>query len=276
MRGVGETLRRSPPHCKKRAETFVAIGRQKEAERDLALAARQADRILDRNIRESMKAHIALTAAQAHLAGQPGIAARELTEAMRYFSASPYRLYFSLTLLLRARSFLRLGRTTRRGRISPLAWRKSSRSAKNLSDEGLRVLYMDQATRLFDEMLAFEAGEKDGAEASFDLGERARAREVLEDLAASSLSGGSPALALTNSQPLLTVHELQRTLPERTLVLKYAVLRDQTLLWILTKRELRLWKLPEGEERLERQVQLARSAMQEERTVAERQALRGL
>ncbi|HKH47612.1 MAG TPA: CHAT domain-containing protein [Thermoanaerobaculia bacterium] len=243
----------------RRAGTLAASGRAEKARADLDAAVRQADKIVDAKIRARMQADIALSRGQVHLASRPEIAEQELTEAIRFFEESPYRFDLSLARVLRARAHLATGNGVAAGEDFQASLREIESSRENLADERLRIVFADQATHLFDEILSFEAGQEGGAVDAFDLAEQTRARELLEDVAAASLAEpGAPAEP--RPRPLSVV-ELQRALPERTLVLKYAVLPDRVLLWSVTRRELRLQTIPVELASLEARVREVTAAL---------------
>jgi CHAT domain-containing protein len=242
----------------RRADTLAASRRPEEALRSLDLASHESDRIIDSSIRAGLKASLAMSSGQIHLGSNPELAVAELTNAIDGFRAIKSRVSLSLALFLRARGSLALQDSDRASEDFRAGLKEIESTRENLTDETLRITFADQATQSFDEILSFEAGQKDGEETSFTLAERARARELLEDLAVSSLTG--EATHSGGPQPL-TVAELRDALPAQTLVVKYAVLPDKILLWSLTRNELKLRTIPIATQDLDQKVQQAVAAM---------------
>jgi hypothetical protein len=226
----------------------------------LAVASRQAELIPDPKIRKRLQANVGLSSGQIQLAaGRPDLALPELTAAIDYLRTAEYRSSLPLALFLRARASL-ASADSRSAAEDFAAGQKEIESMRgNLSDEPLRIAFADQAMQAFDEILAFEAGERDGGTAAFHLAEQARGRELLEDLAVAQLTGEGTRAA---GPQLLTEPELRNALPAQTLLVKYAVLPDKLLLWTLTRQALTLRTIPIGTQDLEKKVQHALAAMQ--------------
>jgi CHAT domain-containing protein len=243
----------------RRADTFGASRRTDEALESLDRAFKESDRIIDPTLRANIKASLLLSSGQIHLSTSPELAIRELTSAIDAFRSTEQRVSLSLALFLRARTYLTVQDSTRAMEDFSAGLEEIESTRESLTNETLRITFADQATQSFDEILSFEAGQSGWEETSFNLAERARARELLEDVAVSSLTGGDARSG--GSQPL-TVAELRAALPAQTLVVKYAVLPDKTLLWSLTRNELKLRTLPVGMKVLQQQVNQAVAAMQ--------------
>jgi len=255
----------------RKADTLAALRGPAEAMALLALASRESELIPDPKMRARAKAGVSLSSGQARLAaGHPDLALADLTHALDYLRAAGYRSSIPLALFLRARAALAAGDSRRAAEDFAAGLEEIETTRENLSDETLRISFTDQATQAFDEILSFQAGEKGGETAAFELAEQARARELLEDLAVSQLAGEGARAA---GPRLLTVAELRNALPERTLLVKYAVLPDRLLLWTLTRRELKLRTIPLRMQDLDHKVRRVLAGMQAGQGAPVQQAL---
>lgn len=204
----------------RRARTFYLAGLQQKALRDLDDAARQARAIPDPGIRRRQQAEILTLRGEVQILGQPAAAVHSLSQAIAFFERAGLGYYLSSALFIRARAELALGdeagadRDFRRGLLA-------IERARNSSPPGsLRMTLYDQATTLFDEILSFHA-RRGAGDRAFEISERVRARQLLDRSAPAG--------------KILGLREIQRRLPEGTVLLKYVLLPDRLLVWALDK-----------------------------------------
>jgi CHAT domain-containing protein len=231
---LGERLRDPEliaPSRLRRGQSFRRLNRIAEAQSELAEARHSTAEIQAKDLRRRMESEILTAEAEISLSSQPETAAKNLTNALRYYEASGYRLYFPLIYFIRARAFLAAGdeklaeKDLRAGLSEIEAVRDSFVEAR------LRIALQDQFAALFDETLIFLAREGRIAEA-FQVSERGHARQLLEELAVESLGHEPPPAP---QEGLLSVLEIRRELPPGTVLIKFAALEDRLLVWSLSR-----------------------------------------
>jgi CHAT domain-containing protein len=205
---------------RRRARTFYFAGQHREALWDLEAADQQARAIPDGGIRRRQQAEDRMARGEIELAlGQPAAAVQSLSAAIAVFGRTGFSYYVSNSLFVRARAFLTLGDERRADQDFRGGLREIERARDSAPEGLLRISLYDQATALFDEILSFQALRGEGDRA-FDTSERVRARQLLD-----------------RSQPagaILGVHEIQRRIPQGTVLVKYALLPDRLLVWALS------------------------------------------
>jgi len=103
----------------------------------------------------------------------------------------------------------------------------------SIREEMLTQSYFDQEQGLYEDMIRLE-NRKGSAAAAFNYSERARARSLIDAIAASRASTPVP----TRGEPLLRAADIRRLLPPGTVLIEYAQLEDSILAWALDARGL--------------------------------------
>jgi tetratricopeptide (TPR) repeat protein len=168
---------------------------------------------------------------------EPARAIELLDRAVRFCETANERMLLPGFLLERGRAHLRAG--SRR-----LAWRDFSAALDELeaqrgaiADLKLRARILDTAGELFDEAIALQVREGN-AEEAFRVAERARARELLD-----SIGGGEP-------RPLQSSWTIADRLDPETLLLQYAVLPGEVVIFAIRRNGLRMHRVGVPRERL--------------------------
>jgi len=161
---------------------------------------------------------------------EPARAVELLGRAVRFCEETNRRLPLPALLLQRGRTFLAAGNLE-------LAWQDFSTAIDELekkrgaiSDLKLRARLLDTAEELFDEAIALQV-RAGNAEEAFRLAERARGRELLDAL------GGE-------AQPVTSSAAVARLLSPETLLIEYAVLPDQLVIFTIRRDGMRMHRVP--------------------------------
>ncbi|MFL6291979.1 MAG: CHAT domain-containing protein [Thermoanaerobaculia bacterium] len=209
----------------RRASTLSLAGRRVEALRHLDAADREARAIPDPGIRQRQQAELQMLRGELQIAAEPAAAVRSLSQAVAFFEHAGLGYYLSNALFARARAELALEDEAG----ADLDFRRGLRAIERARDSvppgSLRMTLYDQATALFDEILLFQA-RRGAGDRAFEISERVRARQLLDRSA--------PAGAI------LGIGEIQRRLPEGTVLLKYALLPDRLLVWAVDRDRVEL------------------------------------
>lgn len=110
------------------------------------------------------------------------------------------------------------------------------RNRAAVAEPGFRISYTDLSRRVFDEMIRFQVTSRSRPGTALDYAERARARNLLGDLATRS-SRPVP------SSPLRTA-EIQSLVPERSALVYFAALSDRLLVWAIRPGTADLVEMP--------------------------------
>ncbi len=125
----------------------------------------------------------------------------------------------------RGRSYLGLGLDDLAEKDFEMGIQDFERNRQRIFAEGLRISYFEQVRAVFDEMVQLQL-RKGSPWRAFRFSEQARARELLDTLA---VGPAGPLLeSLEDGQNL-------RLLPDDLILLHYAVLKDCTVIWVLTR-----------------------------------------
>jgi len=201
------------------AKIYHSAGDAAKAQELIAKAEAEASRIPDQPAAFSTLAGIATTAGEIWLRTDPQRAQESLTRALVLYRDNAYSRTDILFDRARARHALGKNRAAERDLADAVG--ELERQRDNIQPGQLRVTYFETARQVFEELIALELqlGRKGRA---FDYAERAKARALLDSLAARHLA---PA------QPLVTT-EVDRGLPSGTALIEYTVLSDRIVVWL--------------------------------------------
>lgn len=137
-----------------------------------------------------------------------------------------------------------------------------------VSEQSNRSDFFDASQDVFDQMIQLEAHGFGQSVVAFNLSEQARARTLLDDLAAPTNTvatpGSSPSsLAAQGSANPLTLDEIRRRLPADLTLLSYSVSRTGTLLFVLTRDTFEMKESAATTDMLDRLVQQYVSSLNE-------------
>lgn len=213
----------------RRAALEDALGWKDPAAHDLASAESTLKSVTDPLRADYYRALIDATRGVQTTSTDPAAAQADLTRAIRFFStvepADVPRLF-----LQRGRTNLRLSQTGPARDDFGAGIAALERLRARTSDRADRISLFDSAWQLFGEMVALHVQEPDVA---FEFAERGRARTL-----ADANLGGEPRL--------LEPSQIVDRLDEHSVILQYATLPNQTLLWLLRRSGTRLFKIPAG------------------------------
>jgi CHAT domain-containing protein/tetratricopeptide (TPR) repeat protein len=231
------SLHRSDPEQlayvrKSRVRALARLGRLSEARREAVLARSAAKDIKDERIRGRMEADILVAEAEAILPVDTHQAINNLSRAIQFCEIFNYRLDLPMSYFQRAHAYQIAGQGQLAEEDFHRGLEEIEKARESIAEPRLRIALQDQAALLLDDILSLMAAQG-RIEDAFEISERSHARQLLEDLSVASFS---PALRGRDKVPLLSLAEIQRELPERTVLVKYVVLRDHILIWSLGRK----------------------------------------
>jgi CHAT domain-containing protein len=221
-----------------RGRARAALGDKAGAE-DVLAAAALLPAIPEERRRAAWGAEVGWITGVVMASSDPGRAVQGLTAAIDYFERAGRRFRLAELFLHRGRLHRALGNTA-------AARADFMRGAEVLEDqrpaireEQLRISRTAEVWDLFTELIALHGND---AEASLQVFERAKARELLE------------ALARDREQHALTVTALKACLPHDTMAVSYAALPDKLHVWEITRDQVTVRTHPVPRKQLEKWV----------------------
>jgi hypothetical protein len=231
---VGPALRADPVAAVEalvwRARMQEHMGDREGAGASLRDAAARIDRLEAPQIRRK-RADLAMIEGEMRVEDDPRRAVDLLTSALAVYQKDRNRLFSLRTLLARGQAQRRLG--------GDLATEKDLRSAlsaydrlgERLSEEDLRLSFLEETNEVFDEMISLQADHD--PDLAFAYADRSRTR-VLPGTESALWTRG----VAVEPQPL-PMDEIRRRLPAGTTLVQLSVLPDRVLIWELRRDERR-------------------------------------
>src|SRR5581483_7960556 len=163
-------------------------------------------------------------------------------------------------LRARAASYARVGNTEKAQADLKRAIALIERYRSGVSEQSNRSDFFDASQDVFDQMIQLEAHDSGQSIAAFNLSEQARARTLLDDLAAQANTLATPApapssLAAQRSANPLTLAEIRRRLPADLTLLSYSVSRTGTLIFVVSRDTFEMKESAATTDTLDRLVQ---------------------
>jgi len=260
---VGALLRSS--------EILAALGRNKEAAQEVERARRRLVEIPDPGIRAVFDGDLRLV--EARLARSPQEALSFLDGAIRTFQASSYHLRLSRSFFERARSHETLGDSAAAERDLAAAIDELELQRERIDDPEARISYFDRAREVLDAMLLLQLEERGQPEVAFRYSEQAKSRALLDWVVAHPFEQSLPENLRATGTALPDPVSLQSELPANTVVVEFAVLPRQLVIWIVRRDAFHVETVAISAKDLESQVRrLSRELSLERKANALREA----
>jgi CHAT domain-containing protein len=234
-----------------RATVLGQLGRDAAAALDLDLARREAARIADRVLAERAEADLRLIEGELLVDRDPERAAGLLVESIAHYQATEFTYLRSRAHVASARALLAIGRVEEAERALIANLEHHLEIGGRLRTRSLYRSYSTQTASAFDEMIGFLAHTRGSPAAAHAFAERSKA--VLHRLGSGGDDAGGGSSARDAGPTGVSVAgptTARSALPERTLLVEYAVLADEILIWALTSDGLASRRVDLGRERL--------------------------
>jgi len=219
----------------RRAELLARVGQASEALAVIkdAFKAVEGERQLSENARKVLRADLML--AEAHIAtySAPAQAAQELRSVIDAYHADKFEKGLPSAYLYLAQSMAASGAIERARDAFDSATTLTQRQRAAIAGYAERGAFLDAARSVIDQTVAFHAQHKSSD--AFEFFEGNRSRVLLERLSS------RPGFAL-DKQPLLAA--LSQRLTKDDVVLSYAVLPNELLIWVVTRDGLQQHRVP--------------------------------
>ena len=221
----------------RRAALAHELGREEAAATDIASAEASLKRVDDPSRAAYYRGLLDATAGIHVATSDPTTGYERLTRAIEFFSrAEPADL--PKLFLHRGRASLRVAHVEAARRDFGAGIDSLERLRSRTSNRMDRISLFDAAWHLFSEMVALHLDQPDVA---FGFAERGRARTLVD-------------ATVTQRERLLEPSQIAARLDERSVILHYASLPKETLLWLVRQTGSRFFRIPVGSTDLERMV----------------------
>lgn len=252
---------------RQRASLLAALGRKREAAKDLVKARELLDEISDPPIRRIVEGDLLLVESVLVDLAAPEEAILRLDEAIQILRETSYHSRLGDALHQRALAHMALGRNDEAERDLAAAIAELEQQRETVGSAEDRISYFDRVKNIFDTMITFQLEQRQRPDEALRFSEQAKAR-VLWDWMVTRPTGGPdlPHLQPAASHPF-DFASLQRELPEGTAVIEYAVLPQKIVLWIFHRDgKLRSETVETGTEALDDLVRRLRRALLKDRS----------
>ncbi len=143
-----------------------------------------------------------------------------------------------------------LGDNAELDRLLPSTIKLAEDYQEKISEEAERASFLDDGITIYDLALEREFEKGDLAKA-FDFSELSVSRTLYQRLAAHNGAAPRP----------LTIDEIREKMPARTQILKFSVVKDRTLVWVISKRDVSLTPVEISSDDLRARVERYNSAL---------------
>ena len=230
-------------------------GAMEDLKKASAVKARSSDRVVQRRI----EAGIALAEGEIQASLDPRSAIARLTSALRLYERTGHHFYALSAHRARAMAYRRIGDTRSAEADLLAALQAYKQQGEGLVKEELRLAFLEQTWNLFDEMIAFQVEERHAPERAFAYADRALTQVLPRLTSGMQLRKEERESLLAEEPESVTLREVQRRLPLRTVLVQYSVLNDRLLIWLIRSRQSAFFERPVTAEDLLKRVNLTRS-----------------
>jgi CHAT domain-containing protein len=221
---------------RRRAEQLLRMGESDQARADIDAAMTIAQKIENATVRTQTIADVTLASAHVALHSAPREAEPALRRVVDVYRGVHYEMGLGTAYLYLAQSRVASGMLASARAAFDSATDLLQRQRETVSDAAERAAFLDDARATIDQITAFHAGHN--ANDAFEYFERTRSRVLLEQLTVRRADSSSPA---TTGGVL---DALQRRLSPSDVVLSYAVLPRETLIWTIGRDRFELHRVP--------------------------------
>lgn len=207
----------------RRAAVLNRLGRRDVALADLARARELLPAISTHDFRLRITADIEVAEADAELAENPRRAAELLSSALEIYSEAGYRAETAGVFARRAAAYEAAGDLSAAKNDLDSGIKDFERRRDSVANNLDKARYFHQVQRLFDARIEMELAPPGDRKKAFAYADRARLRLPVE----TTTTERSADTKVRNCE----LREIQRSLPNDTLLIEYLVLRDRVLIW---------------------------------------------
>ena len=218
-----------------RGLTYAQAGQSARALEELQTASQWVERSGDPSAVRRGQADIALFRGMILSENEPSRAVELLSEAIQVYEETEHHLQALMAYRARAHAYRALGDLDNAERDLRHGLDANDQLGKGISREEERLVFLDQVTRLSDEMIAFQAEDRERFDLAFTYADRARTRELGASSAHLRLERADRRELLAAEPEPVRLDEVRAALPAGTSLVEYAVLDNRIFIWLLRR-----------------------------------------
>jgi CHAT domain-containing protein len=207
------------------------------------------------------RADIALFRGMVLAEREPARAVELLSEAAQVYDKTEHHLQALIAYRARAHAYRSLHDLDSAERDLLRGLEANDQLGEGISKEEEKLVFLDQATHLFDEMISFQAHDRERLDLAFMYADRARTRELGNSSAHLRLERADRRELLAAEPEPVRLDEVRAALPAGTSLVEYAVLADRVLIWLLRRDGLLFFERKVEPGDLARRVERCRDAI---------------
>jgi CHAT domain-containing protein len=248
-----------------RAQMEEKNGNPQEALGSVTRARQHAAEIPDDSIRRDASAGTDLIEGSILSSTQPQRAVDLLSSALAVYTEARHHLLTMMGYRERGRAYRHLGEQTLAEDDLLAGLAAYEKLGGNISDLEIKMAFLHQAQELFDELIGFEAIERQSPEAAFGLAERIHTKSLLESAMTVKMAAEERGRMLGAEKEALSASAIRSRVPEDRVLVQYAVLGDRVLIWLVSPRQpLQAFERRITRRKLRTLVQLVRTGTDDE------------
>lgn len=180
---------------------------------------------------------------------RPDLAVRYLSSALAVYRESQHHLNALTVYRTRARAYRSLRDFGRAEKDLLAGIRTYDRLGKNIAEEETRLAFIEQARKIFDEMVTFQWVEQRRGDLAFAYADRAKTRALPALTLGLSVQDAARKEILESEPEPLVLDQIRRRLPSSVALVEYSVLEDRVLIWLVRRDGFHTFEqlVPKGE-----------------------------
>lgn len=209
------------------------VGNQKAAIEDLDQAKKYTQFIEDNGFRSLMEQEVNLELAEINLSTDPLKTIELLDKVALFFDKTTDRFHKTRTYLTQAQAYLRLNDFINTEKALQEAINEYEKQRGNIMEETNRISFFENMLTTYNEMIKLQISVNKDDEKAFNYTERSSARALLDILENTKQDN-----TLQNITYPLTIKNIQKNLPTGITILRYKVVSEKALIWVVQKNQI--------------------------------------
>jgi CHAT domain-containing protein len=222
--------------------TYAQAGQGALALEELRRASRWIERSDDPATVKRAQADIALYRGMVLSETEPSRAVDLLSEAIGVYRQTGHHLQSLIAYRARAHAYRALHDLENAEGDLLLGLEANDQLGRGIFSEEAKLVFLNQVTRLSDEMIAFQAEDRKRFDQAFTYADRARTREIGAASVHLRLEPSDRQELLAAEPDPVRLDEVRAALPAGTSLVEYSVLDDRVLIWLLSRDGLRFFE----------------------------------
>ncbi|MEW6735554.1 MAG: CHAT domain-containing protein [Acidobacteriota bacterium] len=238
----------------RRSLIYNKLGNKEAAIADLEVARKLNDEVMDLIQRARRQDYLLIAEGALKSTDDPQVAIEAYSKAIETYEQTTERYDIRYLYLSRAQAYISLHENSKAEADLQKCLKEIEHGRGSINDVFQRIKYLEGPQAVYDEMILFQAMKRNRADIAFNYVEEARARALLDAIAARNnidLSAKKATGLYKMARPL-SLPAIQRRLPDGATIIEYSLLADRLLIWIVKRGMATLVQSQTGELTIER------------------------